>query len=156
MSFASNTSVPVEKSRSEIEQLLVRYGAPQFISGWTQDQAAIGFVFGTRHIRIALPLPNPDDKEFKRTPARHQLRSPKAAREAWEQACRSRWRALLLVVKAKLEAVEVGISTIEEEFLAWTVVPGSGATVFEEIGSSLAASIESGERPRLLLGGGQA
>ncbi len=156
MSYASNTSVTVEKSRAEVEQLLVRYGASQFISGWPQDQAAIGFVFGNRHIRIALPLPSLEDKEFKFTPKTHRVRSPEAVREAWEQACRSRWRALLLVVKAKLEAVDVGISTIEEEFLAWTVVPGSGATVYQEIGDGLSSSIETGRPPQLLLGGGGA
>jgi hypothetical protein len=46
----------------------------------------------------------------------------------WEQACRQRWRALNLVVKAKLEAVESGIATFEDEFLAYTMLPG-GATV---------------------------
>lgn len=48
---------------------------------------------------------------------------------AWEQACRVQWRALVLVVKAKLEAVAAGISTIQEEFLSWVVVPGDGRTI---------------------------
>jgi len=156
MAYASQTSVSVAKSRAEIEALLHRYGASQFIAGWNGDVAAIGFVFGDRAIRMELQLPDPESREFTHTPSKGQKRAADAAEKAWEQACRSRWRALLLVVKAKLEACEVGISTIEEEFLAWTVVPGAGRTVYEAIGHNLVLSIESGEKPQLLLGGGGA
>jgi hypothetical protein len=52
--------------------------------------------------------------------------------EAWEQACRSRWRALLLCIKAKLEACAVGITTFDSEFLAH-IVTGDGRTVAERI-----------------------
>lgn len=40
-----------------------------------------------------------------------------------EQQERQRWRALVLIIKAKLEAVESGITTIEEEFLPHIVTP---------------------------------
>ena len=36
-------------------------------------------------------------------------------------------RGLVLVLKANLEAVEAGITTIEQEFLADMVLPGVGA-----------------------------
>ena len=39
-------------------------------------------------------------------------------RQLWEQGCRSRWRAILLILLAKFEAIEAGISTFEREFLA--------------------------------------
>ena len=42
------------------------------------------------------------------------------------QACRQRWRALLLIIRAKLEAVESGITTLESEFLANIVLPDGG------------------------------
>ena len=152
MTFASDTTVSVERSRAEIERLLQRYGASQFVSGWSGDTAALGFVVGKLSVRFELPLP--DRAEFGRTPSgrvRHNARKAEAARE---QACRSRWRALLLVIKAKLEAVEVGISTVEQEFLAWTVVPGTGTTVYQQIGPKLLKAAETGEAPRLLLTGG--
>lgn len=123
MSYATSTSVPVDRSRAEIESLLRRYGASQFVSGWNVSRAAIGFVIGKLSVRFELPLPNPnDDDVFAKTPAGRRRRNAADQMRAWEQACRSRWRALLLVIKAKLEAVEVGISTVEQEFLAWTVV----------------------------------
>ncbi len=106
-----------------------------------------------RAIQFRLPLPDRDDSEFTRTPSLGNQRSQDAADKAWEQACRARWRALLLVIKAKLEAVEVGISTIEHEFLAWTVIPGDGRTVGEAIGPQMQRAVDTGETPRLLLGG---
>ena len=46
-----------------------------------------------------------------------------AQQAAWEQVCRQRWRALLLIIRAKLEAVASGITTLENEFLANIVLP---------------------------------
>ena len=42
---------------------------------------------------------------------------------AHEQERRRLWRALLLNIKAKLEAVESGISVFDEEFMAHIVLP---------------------------------
>ncbi|MFI4881401.1 MAG: hypothetical protein ACIAQU_02325 [Phycisphaerales bacterium JB064] len=67
-----------------------------------------------------------------RTPSKKQKRTPEQARTAWEQACRSKWRALYLVMKAKLVAVDEGISTIEREFLP-DVVTEDGTTVERRI-----------------------
>uniref|UniRef100_A0A6M3L2P3 Uncharacterized protein n=1 Tax=viral metagenome TaxID=1070528 RepID=A0A6M3L2P3_9ZZZZ len=144
--YAQNTSVPVERSRAEIESILQRYGASQFVSGWSMEgepKATIQFRLGTRVIRFLLPLPDPKSEEFTRTPARRNRRSPAEAQAAWEQACRQRWRALALAIKAKLEAVEAGISEFESEFLAHIVDPKIGRTVGEVIRPQLAASYEA-------------
>ncbi|HPP53681.1 MAG TPA: hypothetical protein PK777_12075 [Thermoguttaceae bacterium] len=71
--------------------------------------------------RCSLPLP--DREEFARS--KRGRRKQEHILKAWEQACRQRWRALALAVKAKLEAVESGLSTLEEEFLAWILLPGN-------------------------------
>jgi hypothetical protein len=154
MSYATTTSVPVERSRAEIEKLLQRFGAGRFMSGWDDSTAFICFTMGKLGIRFELPLPDRSDPEFASTPGGRRRRDADAQHRAWEQACRARWRALLLVIKAKLEAVEVGISTVEREFLAWTVIPGTGRTVFDDVGPKLLAAAESGKTPRLLLEGG--
>lgn len=154
MAFATDTTVPVERSKAEIERLLGRYGASRFMSGWDGDTAALGFVLGNRTIRFTLPLPAKSDKQFHRTPTGRQRRNPADAERAWEQACRSRWRALLLVIKAKLEAVQVGISTVEDEFLAWTVLPGDARTIGERLRPQIESSLQNGKAPLLALGGG--
>ena len=51
---------------------------------------------------------------------------------AHDQAVRQRWRALFLVIKAKLEAVESEIVLFEDEFLPHFILPG-GMTVAEKI-----------------------
>ena len=106
MSYARRTYVPVSQSRSEIERLVGRYGADQFGSASDTEgkRAMVQFRLNGWMLRFILPL---DVKT--------------------EQQERTRWRALLLVIKAKLEACETGIATIEEEFLAHIVTP-SGET----------------------------
>ena len=57
------------------------------------------------------------------------------------------------MLKAKLEAVEAGITTIEQEFLADMVLPGDG-TVGEVLLPRLDEALNTGRMPNLLPGGG--
>lgn len=156
MSYASDTSVSVERSRADIERLVGKFGASRFASGWDEHGGAfIAFVFGKRAIRFQLEMPDRQADEFWATPGGRRRRNAEGAYRSWEQACRSRWRALLLVIKAKLEAVEVGIATIEQEFMAFTVVPGTnGRTLGEVMLPQIAEAIEKDKKPQLLLPGG--
>ncbi len=138
--YAKDTSVSVANSKAEIERILERYGADQFMSGWAADRAVIGFTMEQRQIRFVVTLPDRDAAEFTETPTGKE-RAEGAAYKAWEQACRQRWRALALVIKAKLEAVESGISIFEDEFMANIVLPG-GRTVSEEIRPRIAQAYE--------------
>ena len=76
---------------------------------------------------------------------RARLRMSKAAAKNHdrEQACRQRCRALLLIIRAKLEAVESGMTTLESEFLANILLPDGGT-----VGQWLSpASLESSASP---------
>lgn len=133
MRYAQNTSVSVAKSRAEIEEIVTRYKADQFGTALdsTTGRAMIQFRVDLWVVRFELPLPDRNDKQFthyKRGMSEYK-RTDQQAEQQYEQACRQRWRALALAIKAKLEAVECGITTFEEEFLAHLVVPGSGRTV---------------------------
>ena len=55
----------------------------------------------------------------------------------------------LAEAKAKLEAVAAGIATVEQEFLAYTVLPNK-QTVGDWLGPQLAAAYESGQKPMSL------
>lgn len=145
--YATQTTVSSEASRGEIERILTRYGADQFMYGWDQESAVVGFRMQNRMVRFLLPMPSKG--EFKYTPAKHLPRSPQDALAAWEQACRQRWRALALVVKAKLEAVDTGITTFEDEFLAHIMLP-DGGTAGEWLRPQIATAYETGEMPKLL------
>jgi hypothetical protein len=106
--YAARTRVPVEKTKADIERLVKRYGAKGFVGGWQGNQARIEFLAADRHIRFSVFVPDN------------------------EQMARQKWRALLLLVKAKLEAVDAKITTFEQAFVGDIVMP-SGKTVWEEI-----------------------
>ncbi len=149
--YAANTDVSSDRSRSEIERTLIRYGATSFSYGWEGGRAAIQFVKDGKRIRFTLPLPDRNDREF--THHSRGARTASAAESAYEQASRQRWRALALVVKAKLEAVEAGITTFEEEFLAHLVLP-SGTSVFDSVAPAIELAYATGDtRPLLQIGG---
>ncbi len=144
--YAVNTNVSSELSRLEIEKTLIRYGAENFAYATTQGKALIGFTMYDRQIKFMLPLPM--QEEFELTPT-GRLRTESSKYEAWEQACRQRWRALNLVIKAKLEAVECGISVFEDEFMANIVLPG-GQTVGDFMKPQIEQAYLSGNIPHML------
>lgn len=146
--FASKTEVPVAKSKMEIEMLLGKYGASGFMSGWNQESAMIAFEMRNRRIIFRVPLPDKTSKAIV-LDGRGNRRTPEKINEAWEQAQRQRWRALLLVIKAKMEAVECGITEFEDEFLAHIALP-DGQTAGQWMRPQIARAYESGVMPPLL------
>lgn len=147
--YATDTSVPSDRSRAEIEKILARYGADEFAYATRKDMAVIQFSARGRNVRFTIPLPDRNSREFTHTPARNTLRTPTQIEAAYEQAVRQRWRALALVVKAKLEAVEVGIVEFEQEFLPYTLLP-DGRTVYEATAASIERAYVTGKVPSLI------
>lgn len=149
--YAKGTEVTAERSRAEIDQMMQRFGADQFVTGWDANRAMIGFTVNGRMVRLYLPMPARDDEEFAVT-ATGRARTEAAAREAYNAEVRRRWRSLALVIKAKLAAVEDGISTIEREFLSDLVLP-NGSTVGDWVAPQIANSYKHATMPALLPGG---
>jgi len=146
--YAQKTEVPIDRSKAEIEKTLERYGADQFYFGWDKEtgRVALGFRIECRQVRVILPMP--DIADFRLTTT-GRARTASSQRTEWEQACKQRWRALALVIKAKLEAVECGISTIEREFLADVLLP-NGMTFHQWAAPQLIEAYEGGHMPPLL------
>lgn len=150
--YATTTEVPSDRSKAEIERILARYGATQFASGWDQKNAMIGFVIGARNVRFTLPMPDRSSKEIALTPT-GKKRSESEIAKAFEQAIRQRWRALALVIKAKLEAVEAEIVSFDDEFAMHMVLP-NGQTVREVVLPELEHAYVTGSfKPLLAIGG---
>jgi hypothetical protein len=149
--FAQGTTVPVEKTRAEIERLLGHHGASQLglMSDTERGIALVLFTVGGRQVRLRVPLPRL--AEFAGEGRRDSAKDLQERR--WEQASRERWRAVLLVCKAKLELVELGLSTVEREFLADIALP-NGQTVGEFMRPQLAEAYDNGRMPPLLPGAG--
>jgi hypothetical protein len=109
----------------------------------------IAFQYKRRDIRFNLPLPR---KEAYRLTPTKQIRSVENWHKAWDQATRERWRALLLIIKAKLEAVSAGIVTFESEFFSQTVATPDGRTVYEWYAPQIEQNVIAGRMPPLLPG----
>jgi hypothetical protein len=148
--YAQETTVSVDKSKAEIEKLLVRYGATSFVSGFKPTHAIVAFEMIGRQIRFTLPLPQITDEEVTHDSAGRSRPSGSLA-STLDKISRSRFRALLLSIKAKLESVSIGITTFEEEFLSNIVMP-DGRTVGQHTLPLIAASYESGKVVPLLEG----
>lgn len=146
--YAENTAVSSEKSRAEIERTLTRYGATAFGYGWQNNSAVIMFEVRGRRIKFTLPLPDKQGDSIRLTPT-GMVRGDRAREEAYEQAVRQRWRALVLCIKAKLEAVEAGIVEFSDEFMAHVVLP-DGQTVGEWAKPQLELAYRSGKMPPML------
>ena len=144
--YAKNTTVSCEKTRAEIERIATRYGAEEFAYKTVVGSIAmIGFKIEQRQVEFTVDLPSMTEFE---TTANGRDRSANVAHDHWEKACRQRWRALKLVIQAKLEAIECGIATLDQEFLAYLVLPGGG-TIGDKLLPQIPHMIEANTMPRL-------
>jgi hypothetical protein len=126
MAYAEKTPVSVVDTIAEIRRVIVKHGGGQFVFGVAEDHVLIGFTKDDRQIRMSVPQ---DPKQ--------------------EQRNKSLCRALLLVTKAKLEAVAAGVSIFENEFLANIVLP-DGKLVGQQTRQAIAAAYEGLDMPPLL------
>jgi len=150
MRYASQTAVPVDRSRGEIERILTRYGADIFsyATSLEQRRAYVAFRYNGVSFRIDITMPDPEG--FKKTPGGRKRRSNDDAYKAYEQAQRQIWRALALYVKATLEAVDSGIIKIESALLPFALLP-DGRTMSEWAVKALPAAYKTGGEPSLLM-----
>lgn len=148
--YAVDTSVSPEESRAEIERTLKRYEATRFGYMWDEGTAVVAFTVKGRQVKFELPLPDREDAAFKQTSSNQHGRLGDFSPAKYDQAIKQRWRALALVIKAKLEAVETGIVTFEEEFMAHIVLP-DGSTVGEWMTPQIEQAYLGGKMPPLML-----
>jgi hypothetical protein len=149
MAFAESTKVAVEKSTSEIRALLRKHGADRIAVVEEPGSVSIQCFLHDRLVRFRVRMPSPADLPDRRGSRR--ATSAELAASA-EQRARQRARALLLVIKAKLESVESEVETFEEAFLA-NVVLANGETVMDRVREPIALEYKTGAVGPLLLEG---
>lgn len=151
MAYAENTTVSVDKSIGEIITLIRKAGAERVAQMQEPTRIVIQFFLKDRMLRFAIKLPTWEEvPEY----SGYRYRSQDQRQMKAEQRHMQRARALLLVIKAKLESIESGVETFDEAFLANIVTP-EGQTV----GDWLIPQVEEGYRigvmpKQLLLTGG--
>jgi len=148
--YAEGTLVSVGKTKGEIEDLLMRHKATKLFTGQEDGRAIVGFEMADRRVQFELRLPAMEQFSHREDQWGHKkARTPEDMLKHWEQACRERWRALLLCIKAKLVSTAAGVETFEEAFLAQIVIPGQG-TIGARIIPALPAIYEGQPMPPLL------
>lgn len=138
--YAEGTSVPVDRTRGEVEKLLRKHGASGFLFGEEHGKALLAFGMRDRRLRFIVPMPEPNKTRSNERQVAAEVRR--------------RWRALLLVLKAKLEAVASEIVLFDEEFLAHIVVNGN-TTIGDHMIPQMKTALASGKLPPLLGEGGE-
>lgn len=130
-SYAQGTTVPVEKSQSEILAMLKKIGITRKAMGQEDNVSSVGFEYAGISYRISIEIPDRSERQFQRD-GRNVQRTAEGVTKAWEAEERRRWRALVLVMKAKFVAIEDKVATFEKEFLAYAVTD-NGQTLGERI-----------------------
>jgi hypothetical protein len=152
--YARGTKVAPSKTREEIDRALAKAGATKRVITEDEDLhlAIVAFMLGAPY-RLEIPLPFYDPHHPpKERPTRWHYMTQTQRAEWNDGRVRERWRAILLLVKAKLEIVALGVSTVEREFLADLVLPG-GTRLHAALAERLVKAF-SADSPVPLLGSG--
>lgn len=157
MTFAKGTKTAIGDTEQQIKTMLRKAGAEGTAFLEEKTRAIVAFHLNGRAIQFRLPLPSRDEHRFQFAKVNQfasggeRRRAPDAAADMWVQACRERWRALHLCIKAKLESVEQNIESFDQAFLSHIQTP-DGRTVGDQVIPELEAQL-AGRPPRPLLGG---
>lgn len=153
--YAEGTEVTVDKSRLELETLLDKHGASEVMIHRDADRTTLMYRMQERMVRQAIAYPDAAlYREYKPKGRYYPVkRSPEQVKQLQEAEWRRRWRACVLIMKAKLELISSGESSFEREFLADTLLP-NGETVAEAMLPRIAEAYQTGDMPKLLLTAG--
>jgi len=129
MAYAKNTTVPVDRSLGAIKDTLKRYGAEGFLHAEQGGKSILRFTY--RGICLGFEMLTAESDEM----------------DAKEE--RRRWRVLLLLIKAKLEVIDSGVSTFEEQFFSDIIMPG-GVRIGSQAKQQITKMLETGKPVNLL------
>jgi hypothetical protein len=128
--YVRGASITCAASRAEIQEMLSQYGATGFRTGSENGRTIIAFTANRRRFRFLYEPPgSPEPADATRSPQKPRSLPPP---KSHEELSRRYWHKLSMLIRAKLEAVDAGVVTFEEEFLAYMVLPG-GETVAQNV-----------------------
>lgn len=122
--YAEGTKVSVESSRGEIMGLLAKHGVQRMAQGIEPAGDTIQFELNGQQYMLRITRPTIAD--IRRMYPNTYDQTKKLAAE-WQR----RWRATVLLLKAKLEFADGETSTVERELLPYMLLP-DGRTTLEE------------------------
>lgn len=131
--YAEGTKVSVESSRAEISSILTKHGVTR--QGWWSDAEHDVLQFELRGGRYELQMQRPTLVEVRKLYPNAYDYNAKIEGE-W----RRRWRANVLLLKAKLEFADGETTSIERELLPYRLLAD---------GTTLEAALLAGQLPLL-------
>ena len=106
----------VLEQAGELERLLLGHDVTVFGYERAGDLAIVRFVLNEHKLRLVVKMPDWNDDTYVYTPSRHEPRSITARRQLYWADVSKTWKAMKNLIAAKLEGVEMGITTFEDEF----------------------------------------
>lgn len=155
--YAANTKVSVQASRLELEKILGKYGARSHGVETKPDFVAINFELCATRYRLEVPMPGfPNGYPIGACPDHPACSNRCRYYPAHvEQAKRERWRAIIMMVKSKLELSRLGVSSVEKEFMGSLLLPGRDETLATAFGRAMQRYHANGGGGPLMLGDGK-
>lgn len=146
MAYASKTSVNVDRSMSQVRQILMSYKATAVAIAETSEGAVTKFLFEGKVYQFKITYPGIAEERicFKKG-GQKRTDAQKIAEIEGEK--RRLWRCMVLYIKAAIEAHENGLIDMKKSMVAHMMIP-QGGTLYEHIEKDI-SRFES--NPRFML-----
>jgi hypothetical protein len=127
--YAEGTTVSVEKSQGDIAGILRSHGVQRQAWASTPEGDTLTFELGDNRYLFRIPRPTWDDIRGRFVNTKTEAQKQVAVDAEW----RRRWRAQVLLLKAKLEFADGETSTVVRELLPYALLEDGITTVEEAI-----------------------
>ena len=116
--YAEGTTVSINNSRAELTGLMIKHDVLKFGWMWDSQTGTDQLMFEMAGGQYRIDIVKPTVSEIYERFPNHRDTDAKVDAEH-----RRRWRAAVLLLKAKMEFVDSGDTTMEREFLAYRLLP---------------------------------
>lgn len=135
MSYANKTSVPIDRSMSQIRQLLFKAKSSGVATAETTEGAVTKFIFEGKPYKFKINYPSFCEERIVYTSTGRERTDAQKFAEV-EAEKRRLWRCKLLYIKAAVEAHQNGLMDLQRSFVGHMQLP-SGKTFYEVIEGNL-------------------
>ena len=138
------TTISVNKTILEIEDLLTRYGAKKILKEYDDDQNITHLTFMVKYENGFVPIRLPSNPEKIIVMLNEKADAgdiPKKFKNDKEQAARIMWRVVLDWIDAQMTMIDIGQKSLLQIFLADVCPVGSDETYFQKFLSNDLSSI---------------
>jgi len=126
--YAKYTKVSIKDTKLHIEKLLLNWGIEEFFFATSPRGDGIGFRYKEKTYKLSVPIK-------KDMPDKEQ---------------RQMWRILFMSLKMKLEEIDAGLISFDDQFLSQMALPdGSTVSDFMKLPENLSL-LQSSKMPKML------